>query len=82
MMVINYDDFKRDSDEVNKRICDFLDIAYVPKNATAVNPTKPSRYTKEDFLPPSTREYLEKFYRPYNDQLAELLGPEWEGVWK
>lgn len=29
----------------------------------------------------STRRFLEKFYKPYNDQVADLLGEEWRGVW-
>ena len=29
----------------------------------------------------STRELLEKFYRPYNSRLPSILGEEWEGVW-
>mmetsp|Transcript_15442 Transcript_15442/g.33583 ORF Transcript_15442/g.33583 Transcript_15442/m.33583 type:complete len:475 (+) Transcript_15442:53-1477(+) len=29
----------------------------------------------------STRELLEKFYRPYNSRLPGILGEEWEGVW-
>lgn len=28
-----------------------------------------------------TREKLEKFYEPYNQELYELLGKEWEGAW-
>jgi len=29
----------------------------------------------------STEEYLERFFKPYNDELADLLGEEWRGVW-
>lgn len=28
-----------------------------------------------------TRKFLEKFYKPYNDQLGHLLGEEWQGLW-
>ena len=27
------------------------------------------------------RELLRKFYEPYNNDLADLLGEEWRGVW-
>lgn len=29
----------------------------------------------------ATRQFLEKFYRPYNAKLGRLLGDEWESVW-
>lgn len=29
----------------------------------------------------ATRHFLEKFYAPYNKQLASILGEEWRGVW-
>lgn len=28
-----------------------------------------------------TRAYLEQLYRPYNDELADLLGEEWRNIW-
>jgi len=28
-----------------------------------------------------TEEYLRQFYRPYNDELADLLGDKWRGIW-
>ena len=32
-------------------------------------------------IDPAVREFLERFYRPYNDRLADLLGEEWRGIW-
>lgn len=29
----------------------------------------------------STRRFLEKFYKPYNAELANILGDEWRGIW-
>jgi hypothetical protein len=29
----------------------------------------------------STREYLQKLYKPYNEQLADILGEKWRDVW-
>ena len=29
----------------------------------------------------ATRHFLEMFYKPYNAQLKDLLGEEWEGIW-
>eukprot|EP00977_Amphora_coffeiformis_P012180 scaffold2997_cov182-Amphora_coffeaeformis.AAC.10 len=29
----------------------------------------------------STRDFLRRFYKPYNNELADLLGEEWRDVW-
>ena len=29
----------------------------------------------------ATRAYLKRFYKPYNDELADLLGEEYRGIW-
>jgi Sulfotransferase domain len=28
-----------------------------------------------------TRAYLQRLYKPFNDQLADILGDEWRGIW-
>jgi Sulfotransferase family len=28
-----------------------------------------------------TRDYLQRLFRPFNDQLADILGEEWRGIW-
>ena len=33
-------------------------------------------------MPPRMRQYLQMFYQPFNDLLADLLGEEWRDVWK
>jgi Sulfotransferase family len=35
----------------------------------------------EGVLNGTTRDYLRRFYGPYNDELADLLGEEWRNVW-
>jgi Sulfotransferase domain len=37
--------------------------------------------TKSAAMDPRVREYLAHFYKPYNDELADLLGEEWRNVW-
>lgn len=32
-------------------------------------------------MPEEVKERLIAFYRPYNERLAELLGPKWNGIW-
>jgi Sulfotransferase domain len=33
-------------------------------------------------MDPRVRDYLSRFYKPYNDELAYLLGEEWRDVWE
>jgi Sulfotransferase domain len=40
-----------------------------------------SESAKSAAMDPRVREYLVHFYRPYNDELADLLGEEWRNVW-
>lgn len=45
---------------------------------------RPMRGVKRNFSEPMstrTREYLRLFYEPYNRELAEMLGEEWNGAW-
>ena len=32
-------------------------------------------------MPPRIKQYLAYFYQPFNEQLADLLGEEWRGIW-
>ena len=36
----------------------------------------------KSFMPDKVQDFLYEFYRPYNQRLAQLLGPEWEGLWE
>lgn len=38
--------------------------------------------TKKEKMEPEVRDYLSRFYKPYNDELADLLGEEWQNVWE
>lgn len=38
-------------------------------------------HTEDMVMSNTTRMYLEKVFKPYNDELADLLGEEWRGVW-
>lgn len=40
-----------------------------------------SRSKRKSDMNPKVRNYLSRFYRPYNDELADLLGDEWRNVW-
>ena len=32
-------------------------------------------------MPDHIRDYLRRFYRPYNEELADLLGEDWRDIW-
>ena len=36
---------------------------------------------RHETMLPETRRYLSALFRPYNEQLADILGEEWRGVW-
>jgi len=50
-----------------------LEKSYSPERAGAPYKGK---------IPDTIHEYLRRFYKPYNDELADLLGEEWRDVWK
>ena len=41
----------------------------------------PNKGKYRETMSSETAQYLKKFYKPYNDRLADILGEEWRGVW-
>lgn len=85
LKVISLEIFKKDEPGVFREILDFIGV---DANAWRVN----DEVFQKDYRPfakaankggmdRTTRTYLEKLYKPYNDELADLLGEEWRGVW-
>lgn len=85
LLVINYERLDLEPEAVLKEILEFVDAPDYDFTDQAFNrsysPSKhwSGRYT--DPMPNSTRRYLEDFYRPLNERLADVLGEEWRGVW-
>jgi Sulfotransferase family len=50
-----------------------LNAVYGPNNGPNRKSRKPLRF--------KTKYYLRRLYRPYNEELAKVLGYEWQGVW-
>jgi hypothetical protein len=77
LLVVNYDDLKRDTKSVYERILDFVGI---PFPTVGINfdkkARKDNRRTHRPFAN-ETRRYMTEFYAPYNAQLESLLGPAW-----
>jgi Sulfotransferase family len=49
--------------------------------ATASNSSDAMTHHPADAVTPHIMNFLYRFYRPYNDRLADLLGEEWRGIW-
>ena len=84
---IRYEVFAEHPSEVLNDILAFVGAKHPHKLPASVfqNAYRPTRGIKRNYtqpMLPSTREYLERFYEPYNRELVELLGEEWRDVWK
>jgi hypothetical protein len=78
LMVLNYDDFAKNTSAVYERLLDFVGLPFhkPPGGFQKVF----SAYQKFP-MANSTRRHLETFFAPYNAQLGDLLGTEWQDIW-
>lgn len=75
--VIQSERMKNDMSGVYSEILDFLGLEqFELKQETEINTGDYNTKMNEE-----TRRTLQVFYKPYNHELYELLGKEWEGVW-
>jgi hypothetical protein len=90
VMVIATDRMSTDLDNVLRQVQEFLGLPVMefPKSVTSkdYNPLTPFRGIRNvdkqvDRPSNETIEYLKRFYKPYNDELADLLGESWRGIW-
>jgi len=86
LLVIQYERFRSDPITVFNEIQDFLEVPrynFLSKDIfeKVYSPNK-GTYREVVSNSTSTLKYLRNFYRPYNDQLIDLLGEEWRGVWE
>lgn len=80
LMVIKSEELKEDTENTYLKVLDFLDLPHeLPET---FNELHKHRYDHIEPLSPSLRLFLEQIFEPYNSQLGELLGTEWEGVWQ
>ena len=94
LLVINYEHFKRETRGVMDQVYNFVGVdpkvSFQLTDAQVRATYRPgidyeNRQAATQHAPPlawSTRHYLEHFYRPYNERLADLLGNEWRHVWE
>ena len=95
LLVINNERFHREPRKVMGEVLQFLgspkpdyfsdeDVSVSFSDKDGPPKLKVSNVLSVGGYPPmknATRLFLEKFYKPYNDQIADLLGEEWRGVW-
>jgi Sulfotransferase domain len=94
LLVIRYEDFVQDKSSVLRQISMFAglddpDMAsneailhndYSPRQAKRLQEDNKATERRQH-MDPRVREYLVHYYKPYNDELADLLGEEWRNVW-
>lgn len=90
LMVIQYEKFVRNKPQVLNELLHF--VGSPPYNWTGeeleadLGPMarfrKRNRGLKYPPLSNETRAYMKCLFRPFNEELAPLLGEEWQGVWE
>ena len=89
LKVIRSEALKEDMKGVYGGVLDFIGLSADDIDERALNrdlsPQSMGLFnsTKQELSPATERtlKYLAKFYKPYNDDLADLLGEDWRGVW-
>lgn len=86
ILVIRYERFVEDRSAVLAEIFSFLGAPSLELRDEAALERSYSPHLKRQIehqpLGNATREYLRRFYQPYNDELANMLGEEWRNVWE
>ena len=77
-LVLKSQDLDVNREATLKRVYEFLGVPYVTLNIQEKVHVR--NYTRA--LPKEIERRLYDFYRPYNERLALLLGPEWRGVFE
>jgi len=81
--VINYERLRSEPAQVWKEIQDFLQVPVHDLDESIFGKDySPNKGSYRESFPNATLVYLKRFYKPYNDRLADLLGEEWRGVWE
>lgn len=86
LLVVQYEQLKADPTRVLNQLLDFVGAPRYDFPSDIVNKSYSPRsktwltgYVPE--VTPGHRAYLHRFFARYNDELVELLGEDWRGVW-
>jgi hypothetical protein len=86
LLVVQYERFRNEPQAILNEICDFLGVPthIFPENhfnKTYVPLGMKKNQTSDFVLSNATRAFMKKVFQPYNEELADLLGEQWRGVW-
>eukprot|EP00980_Cylindrotheca_fusiformis_P028838 scaffold22653_cov119-Cylindrotheca_fusiformis.AAC.19 len=81
LLILTTERMRQDSKAVYQQVVQFLDL---PKHELqSFDTIHESKFlSSHTAMKPETRQFLQDFYRPYNAQLKDLLGSEWDGIWE
>ena len=87
LLIVNYDDFAANQTAVGQRTAAFVGASTHEYDDSVLNTTfEPVQGLHKRSTIRGMGElmlrYLQTFYQPYNDELADLLGEEWRNVWR
>ena len=84
LKVVRYEAFLENRTAVLREVLDFVGAPAMSfedldleKSYSPERPGPPFQGNLTDYV----RGYLARFYKPYNDELADLLGEDWRDVW-
>jgi len=82
LLILQYEEFKNNNAAVVGKVLKFLGLPQMNFTTKQLNtnysPVNTTLIRKADIAV----DFLEDFYNPYNDMLADLLGEEWRNVWE
>ena len=83
LMVVQFERMLEDPHTVLDEILDFLGVPRHSYDPALLNESYSPVVAKEEhLLEKATRDYLLRLYEPYNEELVEILGEQWKGIWK
>ena len=78
-LIFDSQDLEQDRTATLKRVYEFLGLPYF-MGTRGGDKIHRRKYTSS--MSDNVRDFLYDFYQPYNERLARLLGPEWNGKWE
>ena len=80
--IIQYERMRSEPIQVWHEVQDFLQVPRHELHEQFLSTDySPNKGEYKESMTVETTQYLKKFFKPYNDRLADLLGEEWRGVW-
>lgn len=86
LLVVRYEELRNDPSKVLDEVLSFVGAPsfdyhtdHLKKSYSPVDVSSTEQYDPD--LSIEALDYLKRFYKPYNDELADLLGEHWRRVW-